>query len=142
MLSRLAQSARTVGRAASPVSRRTLTATAAPNAAAASSSPAPPATRTGAQNAVASTSAVPYDPAQLPAAARQQQLVDLRNAIFGTHTASQDPSSRIRDGSKILKQRLQGPALLRWYGERYTSWSAWNQKFPGLDLVDLQEQQR
>ncbi|KWU46450.1 hypothetical protein RHOSPDRAFT_9620, partial [Rhodotorula sp. JG-1b] len=47
-----------------------------------------------------------------------------------------------RDGSKVLKQRLHGPALVRWYGDRYMSWKAWNQKFPGLDLVDLQEQQR
>ncbi|GAA5989308.1 hypothetical protein JCM10908_001250 [Rhodotorula pacifica] len=86
------------------------------------------------------TSPIPWDPSQLPSDQRQQQLVDLRNAIFGGNEAA--GRNGVRDGSKILKQRLQGPAMLRWYGERYTSWKAWNQKFPGLDLVDLQEQQR
>ncbi|GAA5868948.1 hypothetical protein JCM3774_006801 [Rhodotorula dairenensis] len=85
-----------------------------------------------------SVAAITWDPTQLPTAARHQQLVDLRNAIFGGNEAA----GAVRDGSRVLKQRLHGPALVRWYGERYTSWKAWNQKFPGLDLVDLQEQQR
>ncbi|POY74327.1 hypothetical protein BMF94_2521 [Rhodotorula taiwanensis] len=112
---------------------------AAVNANSSTSTPSPAATR----DAVASTSAIPYDPSTLPSPSRQQQLVDLRNSIFGTDDVSPHAQlERARDGSKVLKQRLQGPALLRWYGERYTSWKAWNQKFPGLDLVDLQEQQR
>ena len=137
MISLLRSSSRALSRSA-----RSLTSSASLPASAPTTTPSStPATRSSVPPSVA---AIPYDPAQIPTTARQQQLVDLRNAIFGTNerAAAATDAPPPRDGSKILKQRLHGPALVRWYGDRYTSWKAWNQKFPGLDLVDLQEQQR
>lgn len=138
MISLIRSSTRALSRSA-----RSFTSSASLPASASTSTSAPssstPATRSSVPPSVA---AIPYHPAQIPTAARQQQLVDLRNAIFGTNERAAAASPPPRDGSKILKQRLHGPALVRWYGDRYTSWKAWNQKFPGLDLVDLQEQQR
>jgi len=52
----------------------------------------------------------------VPSQAKLQQVVKLRSEIFGT---TYNPES-LRTGSKVLKARLRGPAMLRYYGERFT----------------------
>ncbi|KAK4058743.1 mitochondral 37S ribosomal protein S27 [Microbotryomycetes sp. JL221] len=74
----------------------------------------------------------------LPTAARLQQLTKLRSEIFGT---TFNPDS-LRTGSKVLKARLRGPAMLRYYGDRLSGWASLNKAFPGLNLIDHTENQR
>lgn len=73
-----------------------------------------------------------------PAAARLQQLAKLRCDVLGT---VYNPQS-LRTGSKILKARLRGPAMLRYYGERFSSFRGLNNAIPGLELRDLVEETR
>lgn len=74
----------------------------------------------------------------LPTAARLQQLTKLRASVFGT---TYNPDS-LRTGSKILKARLRGPAMLRYYGERISGWAGINAAVPGLELKDVAEETR
>ncbi|GAA6042762.1 hypothetical protein JCM8097_007464 [Rhodosporidiobolus ruineniae] len=74
----------------------------------------------------------------VPPASRLQQLVKLRSELFGT---VYNPDS-LRTGSKILKQRLRGPAMLEYYGQRFSGWKALNAAIPGLELRDVVEEQR
>lgn len=74
----------------------------------------------------------------LPSAARLQTLNKLRTTIFGT---TYNPES-LRTGSKILKARLRGPTMLRYYGERMSGWAALNAQVPGLELPDVVEETR
>lgn len=74
----------------------------------------------------------------LPTAARMQALLKLRAAVFNT---TYNPSS-LRTGSKVLKARLVGPTMLRYYGERMSGWAGLNRAVPGLDLPDLAEETR
>lgn len=74
----------------------------------------------------------------LPTPARLQALNQLRTEIFGT---TFNPLS-LRTGSKVLKARLRGPSMLRYYGERYSGWAKLNAQVPGLDLIDIHEQTR
>jgi len=73
-----------------------------------------------------------------PAAARLQQLAKLRCDVLGT---VHNPHS-LRTGSKVLKARLRGPAMLRYYGERFSSFRGLNAAIPGLELRDLVEETR
>lgn len=73
-----------------------------------------------------------------PAAARLQQLAKLRCDVLGT---VYNPHS-LRTGSKVLKARLRGPAMLRYYGERFSSFRGLNAATPGLELRDLVEETR
>ncbi|KAK4053036.1 mitochondral 37S ribosomal protein S27 [Microbotryomycetes sp. JL201] len=73
----------------------------------------------------------------LPSAARLQQLVKLRAQVFGT---TYNPDS-LRTGSKVLKARLRGPAMLRYYGDRLSGWAGLNKAVPGLNLIDHEENQ-
>ncbi|GJN88627.1 hypothetical protein Rhopal_001593-T1 [Rhodotorula paludigena] len=79
-----------------------------------------------------------YAQQAVPAAARLQQLVKARAELFGT---VYNPDS-LRTGSKVLKARLRGPAMLRYYGERYSGWRGLNEAIPGLHLRDLVEETR
>ncbi|KAM0792426.1 hypothetical protein ACM66B_005103 [Microbotryomycetes sp. NB124-2] len=74
----------------------------------------------------------------LPSAARLQQLVKLRTQVFGT---TYNPDS-LRTGSKVLKARLRGPAMLNYYGQRLSGWAGLNKAVPGLNLIDHHENQR
>lgn len=74
----------------------------------------------------------------LPSAQRLQQLVKLRSEIFGT---TYNPDS-LRTGSKVLKARLRGPAMLRYYGDRISGWKGLNEAVPNLELKDIAEEQR
>ncbi|GAA5904989.1 mitochondrial 37S ribosomal protein mS33 RSM27 [Sporobolomyces salmoneus] len=74
----------------------------------------------------------------VPSAERLQQVVKLRSEIFQT---TYNPQS-LRTGSKILKARLRGPAMLRYYGERFTGWKGLEQAIPGLQLRDIHEETR
>ncbi|GAA5968063.1 hypothetical protein JCM11641_003716 [Rhodosporidiobolus odoratus] len=74
----------------------------------------------------------------VPPAARLQQLVKLRAELFGT---TYNPDS-LRTGSKILKARLRGPAMVNYYGERFSGWKGINAAIPGLELRDVVEETR
>jgi small subunit ribosomal protein S33 len=74
----------------------------------------------------------------VPPASRLQELVKLRSEIFGT---TFNPDS-LRTGSKILKARLRGPAMLAYYGQRFSGWKGLNAAIPGLELRDVVEEQR
>ncbi|GAA5868729.1 hypothetical protein JCM5296_000677 [Sporobolomyces johnsonii] len=74
----------------------------------------------------------------VPSASRLQELVKLRSELFGT---TYNPDS-LRTGSKILKARLRGPAMLRYYGQRFSGWKGLNAAIPGLNLLDIHEQTR
>ncbi|BGP37881.1 mitochondral 37S ribosomal protein S27 [Rhodotorula kratochvilovae] len=74
----------------------------------------------------------------VPAAARLEQLVKLRADVLGT---VYNPDS-LRTGSKVLKARLRGPAMLRYYGDRFSSFRGLNNAIPGLELRDLVEETR
>jgi hypothetical protein len=74
----------------------------------------------------------------VPSQAKLQQVVKLRSEIFGT---TYNPES-LRTGSKVLKARLRGPAMLRYYGERFTGWKGLEQAIPGLQLKDIYEETR
>ncbi|GAA6062345.1 hypothetical protein JCM10212_005687 [Sporobolomyces blumeae] len=74
----------------------------------------------------------------VPSAQRLQQLVKLRTEVFGT---TYNPES-LRTGSKVLKARLRGPAMLRYYGERFTGWKGLMNAVPGLQLRDVHEETR
>ncbi|GAA5848431.1 hypothetical protein JCM8547_004512 [Rhodosporidiobolus lusitaniae] len=74
----------------------------------------------------------------VPPASRLQQLVKLRSEIFGT---TYNPDS-LRTGSKILKARLRGPAMLNYYGQRFSGWAGLNKAISGLELRDVVEEQR
>lgn len=74
----------------------------------------------------------------LPPASRLQELAKLRSDIFGT---TFNPES-LRTGSKILKARLRGPAMLAYYGQRFSGFKALNAAIPGLELRDVVEEQR
>lgn len=74
----------------------------------------------------------------LPSPARLQALQKLRSTVFGT---TFNPLS-LRTGSKILKARLRGPAMLRYYGERISGWAGLNAAVPGLELKDVAEETR
>lgn len=77
--------------------------------------------------------------AVLPAAAaRIAALTELRATVFGT---TYNPLS-LRTGSKILKARLRGPSMLRYYGERMSGVAALNAQVPGLALRDVAEETR
>ncbi|GAA5938755.1 hypothetical protein JCM3775_001982 [Rhodotorula graminis] len=73
-----------------------------------------------------------------PAAQRLQQLAKLRCDLLGT---VYNPNS-LRTGSKVLKARLRGPAMLRYYGDRFSSFRGLNNAIPGLELRDLVEETR
>ena len=74
----------------------------------------------------------------VPSASRLDQVVKLRTEIFGT---TYNPES-LRTGSKVLKARLRGPAMLRYYGERFTGWKGLERTIPGLQLKDIYEETR
>ncbi|GAA5992790.1 hypothetical protein JCM5350_002268 [Sporobolomyces pararoseus] len=74
----------------------------------------------------------------VPSAQQLQQVVKLRSEIFGT---TYNPES-LRTGSKVLKARLRGPAMLRYYGERFTGWAGLEKAIPGLQLKDIYEETR
>ena len=74
----------------------------------------------------------------LPTPARLAVLTELRTQIFGT---TYNPLS-LRTGSKVLKARLRGPSMMRYYGERMSGVAAMNNAVPGLELVDVAEQTR
>ncbi|GAA5822971.1 hypothetical protein JCM11251_004441 [Rhodosporidiobolus azoricus] len=74
----------------------------------------------------------------VPPAARLQELVKLRADIFST---TYNPES-LRTGSKILKARLRGPAMVQYYGDRFSGWKGLNAAVPGLELRDIVEEQR
>jgi small subunit ribosomal protein S33 len=75
----------------------------------------------------------------LPSAARLEALSKLRSDIFGT---TFNPLS-LRTGSKILKARLRGPAMLRYYGDRRAgNFAGLNAAIPGLELRDVAEETR
>lgn len=74
----------------------------------------------------------------LPSAARLQALTKLRTEVFGT---TYNPDS-LRIGSKVLKARLRGPAMLRYYGERISGWAGLNAAVPNLELKDVAEETR
>ncbi|ORY72589.1 mitochondrial ribosomal subunit S27-domain-containing protein [Leucosporidium creatinivorum] len=74
----------------------------------------------------------------LPSPARLQALTKLRSEVFGT---TYNPES-LRTGSKVLKARLRGPAMLRYYGERISGWAGLNAAVPNLQLRDLAEETR
>ena len=69
---------------------------------------------------------------------RLAQLIETRSKIFGTVF---NPNS-LRTGSKILKARLRGPAMLRYYGDRLSGFSALNAAIPNLELKDVAEETR
>lgn len=75
---------------------------------------------------------------RVPPAQRLQEVVKLRSEIFGT---TYNPES-LRTGSKILKARLRGPAMLRYYGKRFTGWKGLEAAVPGLQLKDIYEDTR
>ena len=74
----------------------------------------------------------------LPTVARLQQLSKLRASLFET---TFNPDS-LRTGSKVLKARLRGPAMLRYYGERISGWAGLNAAVPNLELKDVAEETR
>lgn len=74
----------------------------------------------------------------LPSAARLQALTKLRSEVFGT---TYNPES-LRTGSKVLKARLRGPAMLRYYGQRISGWAGLNAAVPNLQLRDIAEETR
>lgn len=74
----------------------------------------------------------------LPSVARLQALTKLRSTVFET---TYNPES-LRTGSKVLKARLRGPAMLRYYGERISGWAGLNAAVPGLELKDIAEETR
>jgi small subunit ribosomal protein S33 len=74
----------------------------------------------------------------LPTPARLAALTQLRSQIFGT---TYNPTSA-RTGSKILKQRLRGPTMLRYYGQTLSGFAKLNSQVPNLHLPDLEEKQR
>lgn len=74
----------------------------------------------------------------LPSAARLQALTKLRSEVFGT---AYNPES-LRTGSKVLKARLRGPAMLRYYGQRISGWAGLNAAVPNLELKDVAEETR
>jgi small subunit ribosomal protein S33 len=74
----------------------------------------------------------------LPSVARLQQLTKLRSQVFET---TYNPES-LRIGSKVLKARLRGPAMLRYYGERISGWAGLNAAVPNLELKDVAEETR
>lgn len=74
----------------------------------------------------------------LPTPARLQTLQKLRSQIFGT---TFNPLS-LRTGSKVLKARLRGPAMLRYYGERMSGFAGLNNAIPNLELRDVAEETR
>lgn len=76
--------------------------------------------------------------AVLPTAARLAELGKLRSSVFGT---TWNPLSQ-RTGSKILKARLRGPAMLRYYGDRMSGWASLNAAIPNLALKDVAEETR
>ncbi|GAA5931789.1 mitochondrial 37S ribosomal protein mS33 RSM27 [Sporobolomyces koalae] len=76
--------------------------------------------------------------AAVPPSQRLQQLVKLRSEVFGT---TYNPES-LRTGSKILKARLRGPAMLRYYGQRFTGFAGLQKAIPGLQLRDIHEETR
>ena len=73
-----------------------------------------------------------------PPAARVQALKKLSSAIFGT---TYNPSAS-RNGNKILRQRLRGPALLDYYPATQVRLSSVVRAFPELKLVDEEEEVR
>lgn len=74
----------------------------------------------------------------LPSVARLQQLTKLRASVFET---TYNPES-LRLGNKVLKARLRGPAMLRYYGERISGWAGLNAAVPNLELKDIAEETR
>lgn len=76
--------------------------------------------------------------AVLPSAARLATLGKLRSTVFGT---TWNPLSQ-RTGSKVLKARLRGPAMLRYYGDRLSGWASLNAAIPHLELKDVAEETR
>ena len=72
------------------------------------------------------------------AASRLMALAKLRATIFGT---TWNPES-LRTGSKILKARLRGPSMLRYYGDRLSGFAGLNNAIPGLELKDVAEETR
>lgn len=83
-------------------------------------------------------SATPLTRFVLPSAQRLQQLAKLRTEIFGT---AYNPES-LRTGSKVLKARLRGPSMLRYYGDRVSGWKGLNAAVPNLELKDVHEETR
>lgn len=71
-------------------------------------------------------------------ASRLLALTKLRSQIFGT---TFNPEG-LRTGSKVLKARLRGPSMLRYYGERISGWAGLNQAIPNLELKDIVEETR
>lgn len=74
----------------------------------------------------------------VPPTPRLQELFKLRSQIFQT---TFNPES-LRTGSKVLKARLRGPTMLRYYGQRFTGWKGLNEAIPGLQLRDIHEETR
>lgn len=73
-----------------------------------------------------------------PAIARRQALQKLSSAIFGS---TYNPTAS-RNGNKVLRQRLRGPALLDYYPAPQVKLSALIRAFPDLKLVDEEEEVR
>ncbi|KAM0755884.1 hypothetical protein T439DRAFT_320592 [Meredithblackwellia eburnea MCA 4105] len=71
-------------------------------------------------------------------ASRLLTLLKQRSQIFNT---TWNPDS-LRIGSKVLKARLRGPAMLRYYGERFSGFAALNRAIPNLGLKDVAEETR
>lgn len=65
-------------------------------------------------------------------------LARLRSTVFGT---TWNPES-LRTGSKVLKARLRGPSMLRYYGERFSGFAGLNRAIPDLELKDVAEETR
>ncbi|BFZ53179.1 mitochondral 37S ribosomal protein S27 [Savitreella phatthalungensis] len=78
---------------------------------------------------------MPHTPAL---ALRQRALKQLSARVFGE---TWNPEA-LRNGNKILRRRLRGPALLDYYPAQHVKLTEVNKLFPELKLVDQEEEQR
>lgn len=91
-----------------------------------------PSSRSGCPSSTNPQSPMNVAPGRLLALAR------LRSTVFGT---TWNPES-LRTGSKVLKARLRGPSMLRYYGERFSGFAGLNRAIPDLELKDVAEETR
>lgn len=77
---------------------------------------------------------------KLPSKARINQLKELSASIFGHRWNPEN----VRNGSKILRQPLRGPEVVKYYGvnDSMPTFKDFKEWFPELKLVDPKETYR